>query len=205
MRIPEARRPRARLARCARWLGLDRNPLRRRSDRIEAAIRMATMFLLVVALPLACIVVGQLADHLAQRQAHAQAAADHQVSAVLLHDVPPGNTPDPYSSVQMTMVAARWQPPGWPSRTGEVLAPVGARAGSTEMIWVDAAGAATSPPDSGVVDAAICVALVNTCLSAGLILLAANVLARRALQRRRMTEWDAAWRAVGPLWSGRRT
>jgi DNA polymerase III epsilon subunit-like protein len=73
-----------RLERCARRLGLDRNPLRRRMDRIEAAIRLATMILLLVAVPIAAIVGGRRADHLALRQAHAQAAADHQVTAILL-------------------------------------------------------------------------------------------------------------------------
>ena len=184
MRIPEARLPGPRLARYARWLGLDHNPLRRRTDRIEAAMRLATVILLLVAVPLVCIAVGQLAAHVAQRQTHAQAAADRQVTAVLLQRVRPGNTQDPYSFVQLSMAAARWQPPGQPSRSGEVLAPVGAPAGSTVTIWVDAAGAVTSPPDTSVVDAAVAVAVVNTCLAAGLILLVTNGLARRALERR---------------------
>lgn len=204
MRIPEARRPGPRLTRYARWLGLDRNPLRRRTDRIEAAMRLATVILLLVAVPLICIAVGQLAARTAQRQVHAQAAAERQVTAVLLQAVSSGHTPDPYSSVQLGMAAARWQPPGQPPRSGQVLAPVGARAGSIVTIWVDAAGAVTSPPDTDVVDAAVAVAVVNTCLAAGLILLISNGLARRALQRRRLSEWDAEWRAIGPRWTGRR-
>ncbi len=204
MRTPEARRPGPRLARCARWLGLDRDPLRRRTDRIEAAMRLATVILLLVAVPLLCIAVGQLAAHLAQRQAHAQAATERQVTAVLLQGVRPGHTADPYSSVQMSMARARWQPPGQPSRSGQILAPVGARAGSIVTIWVDAAGAVTGPPDTGVIDAAVAVAVVNTCLAAGLILLVSNWLARRALERRRLSEWDAEWRAIGPRWTGRR-
>jgi hypothetical protein len=203
MRFPQARRPGTRWSRFARWLGLDRNPLRRRTDRIEAAIRLATMLLIVVAVPLVCIVVGQLTDHLAQRQAHAQVTAERQVTAVLLQGVPPASTPDPYSSVQMAMVPARWQLPGQPARTGQVLAQVGARAGSTETIWVNDAGALATPPGTGVVDAAICVAVVNTCMAAGLLLVAVNALARRVLNRRRMSEWDAAWRATGPRWSRR--
>ena len=204
MRIPEARRPGPRLTRYARWLGLDRNPLRRRTDRIEAVMRLATVILFLVAVPLVCIAVAQLAAHLAQRQAHAQAAAERQVTAVLLQTVRPDHVPDPYSSVQMSMAPARWQPPGQPSRSGQVLAPDGARAGSIVTIWVDAAGAVTSPPDTGVVDAAVAVAVVNTCLAAGLILLVSNGLARRALERRRLSEWDAEWRAIGPRWPGRR-
>jgi hypothetical protein len=82
---------------------------------------------------------------------------------------------------------------------------MGARAGSAVTIWIDAAGAVTSPPDAWVAEAAVCVAVVNTCLGAGLLLLLSNGLARRALERRRLSDWDAEWQATGPLWTGRRT
>ena len=67
----KARTRGTRLARCARWLGLDRNPLRRRTDRIETAIRLVVMILLVTALPVAAVAAGRGADHLALRQARA--------------------------------------------------------------------------------------------------------------------------------------
>jgi hypothetical protein len=204
MRIPEASWPGTRLTRGARWLGLDRNPLRRPTDRIEGAVRLATVLLFLIALPLACIAVAQLTAHMSQQQAHAQQAADHKVTATLLEGAPAASAPDPYSAVQMTMVPARWQPPGQTPRLGQVLAPAGAPAGSSETIWVDASGRVTTAPDSGLVDAAVAVAVVNTCLGAGLVLLLANVLARHALHRRRMSDWDAEWQATGPLWSGRR-
>ena len=79
-------------------------------------MRLATVILFLVAVPLVCIAVAQLTAHLAQRQAHAQAAAERQVTAVLLQTVRPDHVPDPYSSVQMSMAAARWQPPA--SRLG---------------------------------------------------------------------------------------
>ena len=47
-----------------------------RRTRLEAAIRLATMILLVVVVPLACIIVGQFAAHLAERQVHSQQAAN---------------------------------------------------------------------------------------------------------------------------------
>ena len=65
MNSRKARMQGTRLARCARWLGLDRNPLRRRTDRIEAAIRLVVMILLVAAMPVAAVAAGRGADHLA--------------------------------------------------------------------------------------------------------------------------------------------
>jgi hypothetical protein len=195
----------ARLARCVRWLGFDRNPLRRRTDRIEAMVRLATLILLLVAVPIFTIAAGRQADHVALRHAHAQQAADHEVTAVLLQQAPPTGIPDPYTSIQMTLVLARWQPPGQQDRSGPVPAPAGARAGSTVTVWVDASGAITSPPtDPRVIVGDVCMAAMVTCLVASLLVLGANALGRRALDRRRMRAWDAEWRATGPLWSGHR-
>jgi hypothetical protein len=194
-----------RLARCARRLGLDRNPLRRPTDRIEAVIRLVTLILLLVAVPMATLAAGRQADHLALRQAHAVQAADRQVTAVLLRQAPPTGVPDPYTSIQMTLVLARWHPPGQPARSGQVLAPAGARAGSTVRIWIDASGAVTSPPpDHRMIIGDVFVAAVVTWLVTSLLVLGASTLARRLLDRRRLRAWDAEWRATGPLWTGRR-
>ena len=205
MRSRDARRQRTRLARSARWLGFDRNPLRRGSDRVEAALRLVFILLLVVAVPVAAVVAGQQADHLALRQAQAQQASDHLVTAVLLKNAPTAGTPDPYTSVQTAWVPARWQPPGQPARTGLVLALAGAHQGSTVRVWVDAKGAITDPPlDHRDITGQVCVAVMATCLVSLLALLAACALTRQALDRRRLSAWEAEWRTSEPLWSRRR-
>lgn len=189
---------------CARWLGFDGNPLRRRTDRIEAVIRLAIMILLVVAMPIAAVAAGQQADHLAQRQAHAQRAANHLVDAILLQQAPTTGSPDPYTSVQTVWVLARWRPPGLPTRTGEVVAVAGAHQGSIVRTWINASGAVADPPlDHRDIVGEVFIAVIATCLASWLVLLASSVLARRALDCRRLSGWDAAWRASEPLWSGR--
>ena len=206
MRHRKPRSPGASLARWTRWLGFDRNPLRRRTDRIEAVIRLATMILLLVAVPVAAIVVGRQANQLALRQAHAQQAADHEVTAVLLQQAQATGVPDPYTSIEMTYVLARWQPVGQPPRSGQVLAPAGARAGSIVMVWVDASGAVVGPPpDHREIVGDVAITTVVTGLAASLLLLGSNALARRALDRRRLNAWDADWRTTGPLWSDHRS
>ncbi len=203
MRSHDKRAPGGRLARLGRWLGFDRNPLRRGTDRIEAALRLVMMIMLVTAVPAAAVLAGQHADHVALNQAHAQQATDHLVTAVLLQQAPATGTPDPYTSVQTTWVLARWQPPGLPSRTGEVLATAGAHKGSTVRTWIAPSGAVTAPPlDHRGIAGDVCIAVVATCLVAWLVMLASGALARRALDWRRLNAWDAEWRASGPLWSG---
>lgn len=205
MRSPKTPQLAMRLARRARRLGFDRNPLRRRSDRIEAAIRLATVVLFLLAVPIAVIAVGRQADHVALRQAHAQQAAERQVTAVLLRRAQATGVPDPYTSIQMTYVLARWQPSGQPPRSGQILAPAGAPAGSSAKIWINASGAATyPPPDHRDITGDVTIAAVVTGLVALVLLLGSNAIARRALDRRRLNAWDAEWRATGPLWSGHR-
>ena len=205
MRSHEDHRPGGCLARTARWLGFDRNPLRRGTDRIEAALRLVLVVLLVAAVPAAAVVAGQRADHLGLDRARAQRAADHLVTAILLEQAPATGSPDPYTSVQTAWVPARWQPPGQQARTGEVLAVAGAGKGSTVRIWTDPSGVITDPPlDHRDITGDVCVAVIATCLISWLVLLALGALARRALDRRRLSAWDAEWRANGPHWSGRR-
>jgi hypothetical protein len=108
--------------------------------------------------------------------------------------------------VQITWVRARWQPPGQPPRTGEVPAVVGARQGSTVRTWIDPSGAVTDPPaDHRVIVGYVFLAVMATCLLSWLVLMAASGLANRALDRRRLSAWEAEWRASGPLWTGHRS
>ena len=206
MRSHAKPRPLGSVARLARWLGFDRNPLRRRTDRLEAVLRLVMIILVVLAMPAASVAAGRWADHWALRQVQTQRTINHQVTAVLLRAAPKTGIPDPYTSVETTWVPARWQPPGQPPRTGEVLAVAGARKGSTVRIWIDPSGAVTHPPlDHRVVAGDVVMAVMATLLVSGLMLLGAAGLARRMLDRRRLRAWEAEWRASGPLWSGHRS
>jgi hypothetical protein len=201
MRSHVNRRPNENLARLTRWLGFDRNPLRRGSDRVEGALRLVMIILVAVAMPAAAVATGRWADHYALHRAQVQRAVNQQVTAILMQDAAGIGTPDPYTSVRTAWVPARWQPP----RTGEVLAVVGARKGSTVRTWIDPSGAVTDPPmEHHVVVGNVWLAVMMACLVSWVLLLAAGLLARRALDRRRLRAWEAEWRASGPQWSGRR-
>jgi hypothetical protein len=205
MRSHVNRRPYENLARLARWLGFDRNPLRRGTDRVEGALRLVMIIVVVAVVPATAVAAGRWADHYFLHQAQARQAADHQVTAVLLRDAPAIGTPDPYTSVPTAWVPARWQPPGQPTRTGEVLAATGARKGSTARTWIDQSGAVTDTPlDHRVIAGGVWTAVMTILLVSGLLLLGTAGLARRMLDRRRLRAWEAEWRTSGPLWSRHR-
>ncbi len=192
------------LSRAARRLGFDRNPLRRGTDRVEAILRLILVIVLVAAVPAAAVTVGRRSDQVARHRAQAQRSADHLVAAVLLRKAPAAGNSDPSTSLQGGRVPARWQLPGRPPRPGEVFATAGAPKGSTVRIWTDPAGAITDPPlGRQQIVGDVCVAVMAACLVAWLVLLAAWELGRRVLDRRRLTAWEAEWRANGPLWNRR--
>jgi hypothetical protein len=205
MRSRVNRRPGENLARLARWFGFDRNPLRRGTDRVEGALRLVMIIVVVAVVPATAVAAGRWTYHYFVHQAQAQQAVEHQVTAVLLRDAPATGPRDPYTSEQTGWVPARWQPPGQPPRTGEVLAAAGTRKGSTVRIWIDLSGAVTNPPlDHRVIRGDVWVAVTATLLVSGLLLLGAAGLARRMLDRRRLRAWEAEWRTSGPLWSRHR-
>ena len=203
MKTPKTRLPGTRRERCARWLGLDHNPLRRPADRAEAWLRLLMIALILTVVPVTAIGCGLVANQVFARQARAEHRADHLVSAVLIEPTA-GSAIDPYVADPETFVQARWTAPDGVVRTGQILAPAGAPAGRIIRIWVNDSGVTVDSP-SGHTKVVTGAALVG--VTSGLMLILMLVLlqaaARRMLDRQRLAAWDTEWRGTGPLWTGR--
>jgi hypothetical protein len=186
----------------ARRLGLDRNPLRRGSDRAEAWIRIALVLAFLICAPLAFWAAESWADSTAPTAAHAQQAGEHRVPATLLQGVPSGA--DSFAVVSLGWVRARWNVPGGSARTGYVEAPTGSRAGSTVQVWLDRSGAPTEPPWplDQIRSWTLMIAVLAPILLA-LLLLAVMGILGHIFHRHRLASWQRAWSAVGPQWTRR--
>lgn len=185
--------------RLARRLGLDANPLRRPSDKVEAFIRLGLLLLFLIGGPLATIGAGHWMKNADRREERAQAQAEHRVRAVLLQNA---SSFAVYGEYLATWVPARWAAPGGSSRTGAVSAAPGARAGSTVTIWTTASGQLADPPrsqDQITGQLILCNALTPAVLA--MMLLGLARLSRQMLDRQRVAKWDAAWSAVEPQWT----
>ena len=191
-----------RTAPLARRLGLDRNPLRRRSDRAEAWIRIALVLAFLIGAPLAFLGAERWADSVAPTVAHAQRAGEHRVPATLLQGVPGGS--DSFAVVTLGWVRARWVVPGGPARTGYVEAPAGSRAGSTVQVWLDRSGTPTEPPWplDQIRSWTLMIAVLAPVLLA-LLLLAVMGILGHIFHRKRLAGWQRAWSAIGPQWTRR--
>ncbi len=199
--VPEPHLPRA------LWLrGLwpDRNPLRRASDRLAAAIVGMTLLAFLVGAPIAALAAGRWAGGAALHVARSQHASWRQVPAVLLANAP-ASVDVGYGGVSLPGVRARWTAPDGTVRRGYVEAASGARAGSTVLIWVNRAGQLTGPPlRHDQVTGQEMVGMVIAPFALGGLLLCAAALGLQAVDRRRLNAWDAEWRGVGPRWSSLR-
>lgn len=187
------------LVRLVRAHRLDRNPLRRGIDRLETVVLAVLVAAVAAGTAFAAITVGGRVYAFAHREQVAQLAAEHKVAAAV-RKVVQVNSGDLAGDA---VVTARWTAPDGRVVTGDVLEPTGTSAGETIQVWITRDGRATLPPlrDSQV-SGEVILAEIGCVLAGGLALVVACTLSRRALDRRRMADWESEWRA-GPHWSTR--
>jgi hypothetical protein len=191
-----------RLARIARWLGLDHNPLRRRSDRAQTFVMAALLAAFVVGAPISALAANHIARAATQRAEQAQQRW-HHVTAVLL-EASPKDAGFMYQSASFAWVQARWTAPDGTVHVGEVPAASGARAGSTVRIWIDSSGNVTTEPLTGaqMLDRTLAAVLFAP-IVLGIVLLSLAAIVRRMFERLRLSRWEAAWEAIEPQWTRR--
>ncbi|MEV3860656.1 hypothetical protein AB0J38_40900 [Streptomyces sp. NPDC050095] len=178
------------------------NPLRRRTDVVEAWIGITVWFLALLGGALSGLATADVVQrHLAQ-----QRADRHLVPAVLAEDAP-RQSPVSAAGVARGRVWAtvRWTPARGAARTGSALVEPGLTKGEGAKVWTDRAGRLTSEPDS------VSLALQEAVLLGGLsgwgtgaVVLAGGWVLRRRLMSRRLERWGDEWARIGPQW-GRRT
>jgi hypothetical protein len=195
-----------RIGRIARWIGFDRNPMRRGSDRIQAILRACLLAVFVLGGPAATAVVCHGVYAAGVRTGQAQAAAWHRVPALVLHVTFIATAwRHPLPAGGPARLSVRWATPDGLSRTGETGYGGAAAPGRVVTVWVDASGRLAHPPltHADVVDHVIGAAII-TPAALTLMLCMAGWAASRALDRRRLARWEADWLAVEPVWTKNR-
>ncbi|WP_438290504.1 Rv1733c family protein [Streptomyces sp. HUAS TT7] len=178
------------------------NPLRRRSDTIEAWTRVVLGTALFLGAPLAGSLAGLTMYDQAQATAAQQRASRHLVRATVLEDVPtsPAST-DGAATRQVSPVAVRWTTSDGRTVTGNVKMPEGTRSGSPTDIWVDTHDRTTTAPRSSSDSRAQAMGVGGvTTTAAGLAVGGLWLAFRSTANRRRMAEWERDWAVTGPQW-----
>jgi hypothetical protein len=186
----------------ARRLGLERNALRRGTDRFESAVAVASLLVFVVSAPLLVLMLTPVVYDAGIRAEH---TGGHQVTARLTTPAPkpemaPFDDPGPPPRTQAT---AAWSYAGT-SHTGQVRVPEGTPAGTRVAVWVDSSGNLTEPPQSHTWTLGL-TALAGAGAVAGpaIGLWAVRRLVRRGLIQWQLAAWEAEWAAVESEWSRR--
>jgi hypothetical protein len=193
---------RKRVRRLACRLGLDANPLRRRTDKIATFVAALLLLVFLVGAPLLAIATYGWAARVGAAEQRAERSW-RIVPAVLLKSAPVSNS---FASglFGYAWVPARWPAPSGHLRTGRIAVEVGMAAGRKVRIWVDGTGRPTDAPLTG---RAVHARATTVALIATLVLLTVlSVLAwagRMLLDRRRLADWELAWAIVGPQWTKR--
>jgi len=193
---------RRRARRLARKLGLDANPLRRRTDKIDTWLMAQFLVVVLVGAPLLAIAAFTWAARAGAAEQRAERSW-REVPAVLLRSVP---APDSIAGgvFGYSWVPARWTAPSGQVRSGEIPVEVGLTAGRKVRLWVDAAGRPTDAPITH--RAVMARAATAAGVATAVLLIALSCLAlivRWLLDRRRLADWELAWAIVGPQWTKR--
>lgn len=177
----------------------DRNPLRRRIDRLETCLLAVLFIALAAAAPFAARLASHASYQNALRARQEQLTSRHQVPAVLTIDAAQASD---YTLNSYVLTQATWTSPDGVQRSGRVPAQPGSSAGTVVTVWTDDNGYLDSPPLtlSEVASQADATA-VGVVVMAGVMFVGGAAATRQLLNRRRMAAWDADWVATEPVWN----
>jgi|SRR4051794_26633429 hypothetical protein len=182
-----------------------RNPLRRRSDRIEAWVTFAVVMTILLIAPLAGWWAGRESYRQDLRTSQWERQHRFSVTAVLLRDATATavDVGDATVAPAAVRTPARWTDRRGLSHSGVVFAGIGAKAGDTVPVWVDEAGSVAGAPAGRNPGVDVTVTAMVTAFGVTAVLAALRRLVVWRLDRRRLQSWQAEWAVVGPRWSHR--
>jgi hypothetical protein len=192
------------LSRMVRGRRPDRNPLRRRSDRVETYLLAGLLAAGISGAPFAAQAAAHVTYAALLRAEHAQQATRHQVRAELLQQAGTASVNGTQFDVTVP-VRARWTTVTGAPRTGQLMAPAGSPRGATITVWTNSSGTLVNPPLlPGQVAGQADLAAAGAVAGIGILYLCEAMIVRQVLNRRRMAAWDADWALTEPMWNRQR-
>ncbi|MGV9561360.1 Rv1733c family protein [Streptomyces sp. NPDC003480] len=182
------------------WWRWRRNPLRRRSDALEAWVLLTVWVVSVVG----GLLTGLAATHSVEHGLARERAEWRPVVALLTRDAPKA-TAATASGGGRVWADVRWTGTDGRSHAGEARVAAGSRTGAAVTVWTDGSGSLVNRPASRP-EARMRAVMVGVLVGASVAVVPylGGRIARERLERRRMAQWDAAWARFGPMW-GRTT
>ncbi|WP_282083742.1 Rv1733c family protein [Streptomyces tendae] len=182
-----------------------RNPLRRRSDVVEAWTTVVVALLLFVAAPVLGAATAWWGYGQAQAIVAEQRAERHHVRATVEDRSPGGLSTGQLGGQHSYRATVHWKAADGTEKSTTAQVPAGARHGDSVDVWLDSRGRSVPPPSDGaeIWQHSATVGSFTTIGTVGTVLLAHRAVRAVAL-RRRMAEWDRDWALTEPQWTHRR-
>ncbi|MGW0655854.1 Rv1733c family protein [Streptomyces umbrinus] len=182
------------------------NPLRRTTDLAEAWLALGALLLILVAAPLAGVLIGGLAEDALQQSVREQRLDRHPVVATVVKkaDRTPLD-PDPETSSgrdSHTRVIADWKAPDGTARRDTVMAALNSpQRGDHFTVWTDLHGRVVGQPlDTATAATHAVLAGFGTAVACAGLVEGSRRLVVWRMVRRRYDRLDQAWSQAGPDW-----
>ncbi|MHC5905494.1 Rv1733c family protein [Streptomyces sp. S6] len=180
-----------------------RNPLRRRSDVVEAWVLLGAWACAV----LTGVLAGWAAADSMERGLARERAEWHTVRGTLTEAAAaPSTELRSPSRTEHLWTKVTWPGPDGAPHSGQVRVAAGSPAGTLVDVWTDAQGRLVTEPTTPS-QARLRSTLVGTLAGAtsAAIPFVTGRLLRSRLERRRLDQWGADWARFDPLWGRRQT
>ncbi|WP_067833999.1 hypothetical protein [Nocardia lijiangensis] len=185
--------------RTCRRMGLDRNPMRRREDRLQSAVGMLLTLLFLVVVPLVAIGIGGRVYDTESRVVESRIAELHRVDATV---VEVGKAP---LYAPITPARVSWVDGDGVTHLDDYRSSALVKPGATVSIWLDRGGRVVEPPsETRALSRAVLMSGAVAC-TVLVCFTSAYYLLRFGLDRRRVRRWETEWATVGLTWGGRGT
>ena len=176
-------------------LALNRGPLCRRSDRVEATALLTAILLSLAALPLSALAGTAMGEH--ARTVAVEQSTDRRATLATLLEDPEITSLLPGQAASATVT---WTTPTGVEHQAAIEVPPTARLGDEVNVWTSSRGNLATPPlTSAQVEARAAAAAVGAQLAAMVLMWIAFVGVRRGINRRRYQAWDKEWASISPV------
>ncbi|MGW5735972.1 MULTISPECIES: Rv1733c family protein [Streptomyces] len=182
------------------------NPLRRKTDLVEAWVAFVAVLLIAVAAPLAGFAIGGASRDALLQSVREQREVRHEVTGTVVKKVSrPPVDPDPETASardRHSRVLAEWTAPDGTAHSGTVLAALRSPdPGDRFRLWTDEHGQVVGRPlDDATAGTHAALAGIGAAAAVvGLVEGARRIVVWRIVQRR-YDRWDQAWEKAGPDW-----
>lgn len=182
------------------------NPLRRKTDFVEAWVACVAVLLIAVAAPLAGLAIGGASRDALLQSVREQHKARHEIAGTVIKKVSrPPVDPDPETSSardRHSRVLAEWTAPDGTAHSGTVVAALRSPdPGDRFRLWTNEHGQVVGRPlDDATASTHAALAGMGAAVAvAGLVEGVRRIVVWRIVLRR-YDRWDQAWDRAGPDW-----